>query len=162
MPILQTSTASNCTCSVLSDCQLKCGFCKKLLLCECNYDQLSTFFILSSLLAKQQQTHPKLMTEWKKWATGQSCICKEVTSYKIHTLVPTQLNFDPGNNKNVLEFSVFSKLLWSSVALINWITTWMVHVARQNGTSLNQSRQPALKNYCPNIYTVSGGVAYMQ
>ena len=36
--------------------------------------------------AKQQQTHPKVMTEWKKWATGQSCIRKEITSYKIHTL----------------------------------------------------------------------------
>ena len=35
---------------------------------------------------KQQQIHPKVMTEWKKWAIGQSCICKEVTSYKIHTL----------------------------------------------------------------------------
>ena len=36
--------------------------------------------------AKQQQTHPKVMTEWKKWATGQSVIRKELTSYKIHTL----------------------------------------------------------------------------
>ena len=39
-------------------------------------------------IAKQQQTHSKVMTERKKkWATGQSCINKEVTSYKIHTLV---------------------------------------------------------------------------
>ena len=30
--------------------QLKCGFCKKLLLYEYNSDQLSTFFILSSHL----------------------------------------------------------------------------------------------------------------
>ena len=29
---------------------LKCGFCKNLLLYECNSDQLPTFFILSSLL----------------------------------------------------------------------------------------------------------------
>ena len=36
--------------------------------------------------AKQQQIHPKVMTEWKKWATGQNCILKDVTSYKIHTL----------------------------------------------------------------------------
>ena len=43
--------------------------------------------ILVRATAKQQQTHPKVMTEWKKWATGQSCICKEVTSYKIHTLI---------------------------------------------------------------------------
>ena len=41
--------------------------------------------------AKQQQTHPKVMTEWKKWATGQSCIRKEVTSYKIHTLVMSMM-----------------------------------------------------------------------
>ena len=31
-------------------CLLKCGFYKKLLLCECNSDQLPTFFISSSLL----------------------------------------------------------------------------------------------------------------
>jgi hypothetical protein len=38
--------------------------------------------------AKQQQTHPKVMTKMvKKCSTGQSCIRKEVTSYKIHTLV---------------------------------------------------------------------------
>ena len=43
--------------------------------------------------AKQQQTHPKVMTEWKKWATDQSCIHKEVTSYKIHALVEYLLNF---------------------------------------------------------------------
>jgi hypothetical protein len=38
--------------------------------------------------AKQQQTHPKVMKKMvKKFSTGQSCIRKEVTSYKIHTLV---------------------------------------------------------------------------
>ena len=31
-------------------------------------------------------THPKVMTRWKKCATGQSCIHKKVTSYKNHTL----------------------------------------------------------------------------
>jgi hypothetical protein len=32
-------------------------------------------------------THPKVMKKWKKkWAIGQSCIPKELTSYKIHTL----------------------------------------------------------------------------
>ena len=39
--------------------------------------------------AKQHQTHPKpkVMTKKvKKCSTGQSCIPKEVTSYKIHTL----------------------------------------------------------------------------
>ena len=80
---------------------VKCGFCKKLLLEEWNGDQLPTFFICSSLLggwnskstAKQQKTHPKVMTEWKKWATGQSCIRKEGTSYKIHTLVASLLSF---------------------------------------------------------------------
>ena len=40
----------------------------------------------------QQQSNSKLTQKWrqnkKKWATGQSCICKEVSSYKIHTLVP--------------------------------------------------------------------------
>ena len=41
--------------------------------------------------AKQQQTHTKVVTEWKKGAAGQSCICKEVTSYKIHTLVAFQV-----------------------------------------------------------------------
>ena len=37
-------------------------------------------------------THPKVMTKWKKWATGQSCIRKEVTSYKIQTLVKSRKN----------------------------------------------------------------------
>ena len=32
-------------------------------------------------------THPKVMTKWKKWSTGHSCIRKEVTFYKIHTLI---------------------------------------------------------------------------
>ena len=36
--------------AVMMECILKCGFCKKLLLYECNSDQLPTFFILSSLL----------------------------------------------------------------------------------------------------------------
>jgi hypothetical protein len=37
--------------------------------------------------AKQHQTHPKVMSKMvKKCSTGQSCIQKEVTSYKIHTL----------------------------------------------------------------------------
>ena len=38
----------------------------------------------------QQQSNSKPTQKWwqneKKWATGQSCIRKEVTSYKIHTL----------------------------------------------------------------------------
>ena len=39
----------------------------------------------------QQQSNSKPTQKWwqneKKWATGQSCIRKEVTSYIIHTLV---------------------------------------------------------------------------
>jgi hypothetical protein len=70
---------------------LKCGFCKKLLLYECISDQLPTFFILSSLLggfAVVLLLHPPKSEDKmkKKWATGQSCIREEVTSYKIHTL----------------------------------------------------------------------------
>jgi hypothetical protein len=38
----------------------------------------------------QQQSNSKPTQKWwqsdKKWATGQSCICKEVTFYKIQTL----------------------------------------------------------------------------
>ena len=36
----------------------------------------------------QQQSNPtqKWWQNEKKWAAGQSCIRKEVTSYKIHTL----------------------------------------------------------------------------
>ena len=50
---------------------LKCGFCKKLHLYECNSDQLPTFFSFChhfwvGATANQQQTHPKVMTEWKK------------------------------------------------------------------------------------------------
>ena len=63
---------------------LKCGFCKNLLLYECNSDQLSTFFhcvITFGLVQQQSNSKPT-----RKWATGQSCIRKEVTSYKSHTL----------------------------------------------------------------------------
>ena len=46
------------------------------------------FFITSGWV--QQQSNIKPTQKWwqneKKWAIGQSCICKEVTSYKIHTL----------------------------------------------------------------------------
>ena len=67
---------------------VKCGFCKKLLLYERNSDQLPTFFILSSLLggcnSKATANPPKSDDRMKK--IGQSCICKEVTSYKIHSL----------------------------------------------------------------------------
>ena len=70
---------------------LKCGFCKKLPLYECNSDQLPTFFhFVITFGWVQQQSNSKPTQKWwqneKKWATGQSCICKEVTSYKIHTL----------------------------------------------------------------------------
>ena len=51
------------------------------------------FFILSSLLggfAVALLLHPPNSDEKneKKWATGQSCIRKDVTSFKIHTLAP--------------------------------------------------------------------------
>ena len=37
--------------------------------------------------AKQQQTHPKVMTKMvKKWSTDQRFIRKRNTTYKIHTL----------------------------------------------------------------------------
>ena len=75
---------------ILPKTNLKCGFCKKLLLYECNSDQLPTFFILSSLsggFAIALLLHPPRSDDkMKKRATGQSCIRKEVTSYKIHTL----------------------------------------------------------------------------
>ena len=70
---------------------LKCGFCKKLLLYECNSDQLPTFFhfVITFVLVQQQSNSKPTKKGWrneKKWATGQSCIYKEVTSYKIYTL----------------------------------------------------------------------------
>ena len=69
-------------------CIFKCEFCKKLLLYECNSDQLPTFFILLSLLGgcNSQATANAPKSDDRMWATGQSCILKEVTSYKIHTL----------------------------------------------------------------------------
>jgi hypothetical protein len=47
---------------------LKVWICKKLLLYDCNSDQLLTFFSFChhfwvGATAKQQQTHPKVMTE---------------------------------------------------------------------------------------------------
>ena len=45
------------------------------------------FVITLGWVQQQSNSKPiqKVMTEWKKWETGQSCIRKEVTSYKIHT-----------------------------------------------------------------------------
>ena len=70
---------------------LKCGFCKKLLIYECNSDQFPTFFhsvINFGWVCCYFAVAPtqKWWQNEKKWATGQSCIRKEVTSYKIHTL----------------------------------------------------------------------------
>ena len=79
----------SCTFAVLQQFGLlKCGFCKKLLLYECNSDQLPTFFIPSSLLDGFAVAPTQMWWQnEKKWATGQRCIRKEVPSYKIHTLV---------------------------------------------------------------------------
>ena len=89
---------------------LKCGFCKNLLLYECNSDQLPTFFLFFIPFRwVQQQTHQKVMIEWKKWATGQICIHKEVTSYKIHTLVE---KFEKIVSKIVLTFCEKKMFLW--------------------------------------------------
>ena len=93
---------------------LKCGFCKKLLLYECNSDQLPTFFILSSLLggcnSKATANPPKSDDRMKKnLATGQSCIRKEVTSYKIHTLtldIFCQFKWTFQNNRENIEVSI--------------------------------------------------------
>ena len=62
------------------------------------------FFILSSLLggfAVALLLHPPKSDDKmkKKWATGQSCIHKEVTSYKIHTLVTMPKSKNSGKVK---------------------------------------------------------------
>ena len=69
---------------------LKYGFCKKSLrknetLTSCPF--FSFFFISYGWV--HQQTQPKVIEKMKKWATGQSFIRKEITSYRIGTL--TQL-----------------------------------------------------------------------
>ena len=73
-----------------------CGFCKQLLLYECNSDHLTTFFIPSSILGGFAVallllcccTHPKVMTKMaKKCLTDQRFIWKRNTTCKIHTLV---------------------------------------------------------------------------
>ena len=72
---------------------LKCGFCKKLLLYECNSDQLLTFFSFChhfwvGLLLLCYCTHPKVMTKMlKKCSSEQRFIRERNTIYKIHTLV---------------------------------------------------------------------------
>ena len=52
----------------------------------------------------QQQSNSKPTQKWwqnekEKWTTGQNCIRKEVTSYKIHTLVEIQHNIYLANDK---------------------------------------------------------------
>ena len=45
-------------------------------------------------------THPKVITKMaKKCSTDQSCIKKEVTSYKIHTLAPTSQFLAPNTSQ---------------------------------------------------------------
>ena len=55
---------------------------------------------------------PDSKSEWKKWATGQSFIQKEITSYRISTLERFFLNF--WHQKNVKKIT----LLDSSAASI--------------------------------------------
>ena len=52
-----------------------------------NCPLFSLFVITFGWVQQQINNKPtQVMTEWKKWAIGQSCIRKEFTSYKIHTL----------------------------------------------------------------------------
>jgi hypothetical protein len=65
--------------------------------------------------AKQHQTHPKVMTKMvKKCSTCQSCIRKEVTSYKIHTLAPSEI---PANLPGQFSLSGQIFLHWAAATL---------------------------------------------
>ena len=61
--------------------QVKCRFCKKLLLYEWNSRQLNTFFITFGWVQ-----HKPTQKWWQTCSNAQNFIRKEVTSYKIHTL----------------------------------------------------------------------------
>ena len=68
-------------------------------------DQLPPFFhFVITIGWVQQQSYIK---PTKKWATGQSCIREEVTSYKIHNLVPF-VYFAKGQLISKGNFSVFN------------------------------------------------------
>ena len=73
--------------------------------------------------AKQQQTYPKVMTEWKKWATGQSCISKEVTSYKIHTLVMSMMTCSHLHLLNVCTLLTLNQFVYILRVIIVLIQT---------------------------------------
>ena len=69
----------------------------------------------------QQQSNSKPTQKWwqneKKWATGQSCIREEVTSYKIHTLEihPVQKFWPLFNANNIflalVKFQIFFNII---------------------------------------------------
>ena len=95
---------------------VKCGFCMKLLLYQCNFDQLPTFFILSSLLGGFAVAlllyPPKSDDKWKKWSTGQSCIRKEVTSYTIRILTKTHYWISAFEFKSYMALSIAKHTLF--------------------------------------------------
>ena len=66
------------------------------------------FFILSSLLGgfAVAPTQKGWQNE-KKLATGQNCIRKEVTSYKIHTLVTSYLHKNNSNFHNFFWITIY-------------------------------------------------------
>ena len=65
---------------------LKCGICKKLLIYKCNSDQFFFHFVITFGWVQQQSNGKPTKKWWQNDKIGQSCIHKEVTSFKIHTL----------------------------------------------------------------------------
>ena len=74
---------------------LKYRFCKKLLLLDCNSDQLNILIPVTKTLERHSFHLKKVSLKYfdyrkifdEKSSTGQSCIRKEVTSYKFQTSI---------------------------------------------------------------------------
>ena len=67
----------------MTNLQLEYGFCKKLLLYECNSDQLNTFFLKIRSALNPQSNFDEKSVQLVRVAF----IKKFVTSYKIHILI---------------------------------------------------------------------------
>ena len=101
---------------------VKCGFCKKLLKYFFTNATLTSYQLFSFChhfwvcLLLLCCLHPPISDDEmkKKWATGQSCIRKKVTSYKIHTLVVALVQYvftSVAHFSNIPFYSKFSLLI---------------------------------------------------
>ena len=111
---------------------------------------LTSWTLVSSLWGTSSTTGTKKW--WKKCSTGQRCIRKEVTSYKIHTLVLVWI-LNITNTTRLL--SSFIGVRWKPkrltyawfLVLISHLPTLVKEIKRSRQANIVLSEQPNL--FCP-------------